>query len=106
MTWMARQPHYELVEIQARAASPGTRSVSTRAFVDAQALGVDSAGVWKCVQSLGLQHFYKAMISEKFPDSWQDVYKIRYGGNPIYLKVQLLDNGNVHVISFKEDTSS
>lgn len=103
---MIGQPHYDLALIQARAVDPAMRSISTTAYVDAQTIGIDEGGVWRCVQSLTPNDFYKKMPAKKMPGLWQDVYKPRYSGHSLYVKVQVLKDGTVRVISFKEDESA
>jgi hypothetical protein len=45
------------------------------------------------------------MPADKAPGLFQDVYKINFGGVPVYLKIQIGATGRAVVISFKEDTS-
>jgi motility quorum-sensing regulator / GCU-specific mRNA interferase toxin len=99
-------PHYPMEAVRQLAAASTSRSVTLTATKGATSLGLETEDVWKVVQSLTLHDFYKAMESEKVPGLWQDVYKVRYGDQRLYVKVQLLRNDSiVHVVSFKEDTS-
>ena len=53
--------------------------------------------------------FYKTMVAEKIPGLWQDVYKVRYRGVPLYIKLQIASIGSKRhavLISFKEDESA
>ncbi|MGB0033531.1 MAG: type II toxin-antitoxin system MqsR family toxin [Candidatus Sulfotelmatobacter sp.] len=60
-----------------------------------------------CVTTcLGDSHFYKTMAAERVPGLMQDVYKIRYEGERVYLKLQISKSGHAVVIAFKADESS
>jgi len=45
------------------------------------------------------------MESEKRPGLWQDVYRPRFAGFALYVKVQLAPATGAVVISFKKDQS-
>ena len=53
------------------------------------------------MEHLAETHFYKTMESEKKPGLMQDVYRITYQDEHIYLKLQV--HGDVIVVSFKEE---
>lgn len=55
---------------------------------------------------LGDRHFYKTMPAERVPGLMQDVYKILYEGERVYLKLQISKSGHAVVIAFKADESS
>lgn len=60
-----------------------------------------------CVTAcVGDSHFYKTMPAERAPGLMQDVYKIRYEGERVYLKLQISKSGHAVVIAFKADESS
>lgn len=100
---------YQLGDVRALIAK--SRSIVTeQATLDALALGFDDEDIEHvvCVE-LETSHFYKTMESEQRPGLWQDVYKLRYRGMPLYVKLQIraTRNGSVAVvISFKRDESS
>ncbi len=48
----------------------------------------------------------KTMAAERLPGLMQDVYKVLYAGERIYLKLQISKSGVAVVISFKGDESS
>jgi len=75
----------------------------TRAAVDtAVELGFDEDDVYDCiVEHLAETHFYKTMESQQKPGLMQDVYRITYQDEHIYLKLQV--NVDVVVVSFKEE---
>ena len=65
-------------------------------------LGFDEEDVYDCiVNHLAETHFYKTMEAEKKAGLMQDVYRVTYQGEHIYLKLQV--NVNAVVISFKEE---
>jgi motility quorum-sensing regulator/GCU-specific mRNA interferase toxin len=71
--------------------------------LDAAALGLDEDNIKDCVLSLREGDFFKTMPSEKRPGLSQDVYRCRYGGIAVYLKLQKGRGGDAVVISFKRD---
>jgi hypothetical protein len=66
-------------------------------------LGLDDEDIFDCVvKYLNETHFYKTMPAEKKPGLMQDVYRITYKNQRIYLKLQVANDWAV-VISFKEE---
>ena len=64
-------------------------------------LGFDEEDMRDCiVNHLEETHFYKTMESEKKPGLMQDVYRITYQGERLYVKLQVVINAVV--VSFKE----
>jgi len=98
-------PSYPLEEIQA-AVRHGRYLVTRRAAGDAAGLYFDEDDVKQCVLELLDEDFYKSMASRRIPGRWQDVYRRRYLGVAIYLKVQMTADGRAVVISFKGDESA
>lgn len=96
-------PYYDL-EFVKGLISEGNYRVTLRARQDALSIGFDAAAVRDCVLALNETHFYKSMAAEKMPGLWQDVYKVRYAGVFVYLKLQISFAGRAVIISFKEDT--
>lgn len=87
-------------------------SISRVAADGARDLYLDSSDILSCVASLTDRDFYKTMPSETFAGLWQDVYKCRYCGFAVYIKLQIAriapgsDVEKVAVISFKQDESA
>ncbi len=78
-------------------------TVTQSASDDALALGFDEEDIIDCiVNALAETHFYKTMPSEKRPELMQDVYRITYQGQRIYLKLQIV-SGWANIVSFKEE---
>ncbi len=94
-----RRSRYELSEIR-RLVSQGRYTITRAAQEGADALNIQSAGIVECVGQLTPADFYKTMPAQKAPGLWQDVYRPRYRGNRLYVKLQISRAGNV-VVSFK-----
>ena len=96
---------YPLEEIKALVANRHywiTRPSQDGAFE----LGFGDEDICECIcDFLDETHFYKTMPSEKRPGLMQDVYRITYEKQPVYLKLQIV-NGRVTVISFKANESA
>jgi hypothetical protein len=96
---------YPLREIRKLVA--GGRFYITRSSLDgAFGLGLDDQDIVECIcDHLDEAHFYKTMSACRRPGLMQDVYRITYQGESIYLKLQIV-SGSVTVISFKADESA
>ena len=80
--------------------------VTLTAVEGAASLGLDDGDIRDCVtKQMNETHFYKTMPAERAPGLWQDVYKIRYAGHRLYIKVQVNAAGRAVIVSFKQDTS-
>lgn len=105
---MKRKPRYPLERVQALilGGEKGYR-ISRVARDGAAELHLDEQDIVACVCRLDDGDFYKSMPAEKSLGDWQDVYKAKYCGFSIYLKVQIVERaGSVAVvISFKRDES-
>ena len=100
------QPSYPLEQIK-QLFRNGDYRITESAFQTATLIDCLSDEILDCVTNhLCESHFYKTMISDKVPGLMQDVYKIRYEGQRVYLKLQINKAGCAVVVSFKEDESS
>jgi motility quorum-sensing regulator / GCU-specific mRNA interferase toxin len=98
-------PTYALEDIKS-SLSDGKYVLTVSGLQGALQMGFEAEDVVDCIcEELGASHFYKTMPSEKVPGLWQDVYRIRFRGQRVYLKVQINARGYAVIISFKEDTS-
>ena len=96
--------YYDLARIKVLITQEQYR-ITTSAIQSAHDMGLYEEDICECiVDYLNATHFYKSMPSERFQRLWQDVYKLRYRGFRIYLKLQIGHTGRSVVISFKEDT--
>lgn len=98
-------PTYPLHDIQP-AARQERYLVTRRAAADAASLEFDEDDIKECVRELRPLDFHKTMPSRQVEGLWQDVYRCRYLGRPIYIKVQIGGDGRAVVISFKTDESA
>lgn len=98
-----QEPTYPLERIKERFRG-GKYIITTTAEMGALAIGFDDANIADCITNhLNETHFYKTMSAEKKPGLMQDVYKIRYQGQRIYLKLQINSMDEAVVVFFKED---
>jgi hypothetical protein len=106
---MPGSPTYDLRRVHELVASPPSRFITGRAFRGAGGLGLDEAAIVECVLGLDSSCFHKTMEAKKRPGHWQDVYHPTFEGYPLYVKVQIVEQGPgemVVVISFKRNTSA
>ena len=96
------QPTYSLTTIQA-SVEAGNYRVTRAAGDGAAALYLDGTDIRDCVMALEEGHFRKTMESHKKTGTHQDVYKTRYCGYAIYVKLTLSRTSQAVVISFKQD---
>jgi motility quorum-sensing regulator/GCU-specific mRNA interferase toxin len=92
-------PTYALNTIQSLIRS-GRYRVTLSAKQGAQEMGMDTADMETCVLGLTARDFYKTMPAEKVQGLFQDVYRPRFQGWDVYLKLQI--TGDAVVISFKQ----
>jgi motility quorum-sensing regulator/GCU-specific mRNA interferase toxin len=98
------RPHYDLSECKWLLARERKFRITKAAYVGAGQLGLDEEDIVECIQALDMaKDFYKTMPSAKHSGTHQDVYRTRYNGWPIYLKLQIVDG--LVIISFKRDES-
>jgi Motility quorum-sensing regulator, toxin of MqsA len=83
----------------------GDYRITESALDGAAELYLDEDDIVACVQELSRSSFYKTMPSTRVPGTDQDVYRTRYAGFAIYLKIRVIGGKKVVIISFKQDTS-
>lgn len=66
-------------------------------------LGVDEQTVVDVIATLTVRDFDKSMPSDVSPAIWQDVYKPAFEGRELYVKFTLDTQGELLLISFKEN---
>ncbi len=93
-------PTYDLNEIKHRVAG-GAFVITLQARRDAYDLGFDVKDMRDCVLELSTSDFHKSMRSRRFPGRYQEVYRPVYAGFGLYVKIQMLSNGPVVIVSFK-----
>lgn len=100
------QPSYPLEQIKQLVRQRSFRITET-ALQGAAMMNFLDEDIIDCVMTyLGDSHFYKTMPAERVPGLMQDVYKIRYEGERVYLKLQISESGHAVVVAFKADESS
>ena len=97
-----RKPHYVLSRVQALVQNSATRAFTSSSEDDAAKLGWGREEIVQCVLQLTHRDFYKSMTSYLNTKLWQDVYRPTFRGVDLYVKVQILLEERVVVISFKE----
>jgi Motility quorum-sensing regulator, toxin of MqsA len=96
---------YSLRLIQ-RLISERRYQITVTALETAALMGFDDESIVECiVEELAETHFYKTMPAASAPGLMQDVYKITFEGQRVYLKLQINRSQNAVVISFKQDES-
>lgn len=95
------RPHYPLHEIIQLASIPESVVFTTVARKGAAALGMAVADMFSVLTNLTIRDFYKSMTSYTDHTSWQDVYRPLFRGIPLYLKLTIIPERNLLVVSFK-----
>lgn len=100
-----RVAHYPLRSIK-QLVTEGRYLITVTALETAALMGFDDQSIVECiVGQLAESHFYKTMPATSVPGLMQDVYKISFEGQRVYLKLQINRSQNAVVISFKQDES-
>jgi len=95
------RPHYSLHEIIRLASIPESVVFTTVARMGAADVGMSVADVFSVLTTLTMRDFYKSMTSYADHTSWQDVYRPLFQGTPLYLKLTIIPEHNLLVVSFK-----
>jgi hypothetical protein len=99
------KPSYPLLTIK-ELVSAGQYQITVTALETAALMGFDDESIVECVVGpLAETHFYKTMPATSAPGLMQDVYKISFEGERVYLKLQINSSKTAVVISFKQDES-
>ncbi len=96
-------PSYDLSQIKALVGR-GAYHITQSAMRTAVEVGCDEADIVECVLALAPSDFFKSMAAEKRPGTKQDVYRPRFDGRALYVKLQLataVNGDQAVVISFK-----
>ena len=99
-----RSPEYDL--LGAQYACKFRLRISIQAARSCTAMEMDEEeDIFNCFKGIKPAEFDHAVMSEKWPGVWLDVYKVSYLGRVLYVKFKLdqVDAGDsVHLLSFKE----
>jgi hypothetical protein len=100
-------PRYSLKRVQELVdAGHDHYYITESARLGAQSIFLDEEDIVECVCSLTEDDYEKTLDSRRFPGTFQDVYKPRFYGLRIYLKVTLDEDEMAVIISFKRDESA
>ena len=97
-------PKYSLERIQQLVVG-GRIRITDSAEQGAESLYLLDSDIIECICQLSDDDYEHTLESTKVPGTFQDVYKPRYQGYAIYLKLRLIGDHDVVLISFKQDTS-
>jgi hypothetical protein len=97
-------PRFSLARIRELVAA-GEYHVTDAARRDAEALTFDEDDIVDCVGTLTEADYSHTLASEKRAGMFQDVYRKRMHGFPLYVKLQLAGPDWAVIISFKRDGS-
>ncbi len=97
-----KSPTYDLATIQVTFSTVDTLRMTGSARRGAVALGFSDQDVVDAIKALSPDDFYKSMppVNPAFT-AMQDVYKSVFHGIELYIKFQLLSDGQI-VLSFKQ----
>lgn len=98
-----RQRHYPLRTVKAAFADVTRINRTVTAANGAEDLGMDEQAVVDVIAGLMARDFDKSMPSNINPAVWQNVYKPIVGGRELYVKFTLDMQGELLLISFKEN---
>jgi motility quorum-sensing regulator/GCU-specific mRNA interferase toxin len=98
-----RRPHHPLILVKAAFANAGCLNRTMTAAAGAEDLGLDEQAVVDVIAALTPRDFDKSMPSAADPAVWQDVYKPAIQGRELYVKVTRDSQGQLLLISFKEN---
>lgn len=94
-------PSYDLAAVQ-QLVRTGAFFITAVALTGAGEMKLDRTDIECCVLALTPADFRKTMPADKVPGLMQDVYKPRYQGKKIYVKLQVRLGGSpAVVVSFK-----
>jgi motility quorum-sensing regulator / GCU-specific mRNA interferase toxin len=96
-------PRYRLENVKAAFADVTRLNRTLTATDGAEYLRMTEQDVVDVIDSLAPCDFDKSMPSEANPEIWQDVYKPMLNGRGLYVKFTLDSQGQLLLISFKEN---
>lgn len=96
-----RRPHYSLEIVRGLASNTETIRFTRVALDGGIDLGLDVAMMRSVIMGLTMSAFYKSMTTHKDSRIWQDVYHSRFHGIDIYLKLTVVEENDLLIVSFK-----
>lgn len=98
-----RKAHYSLTQLKGLLKNEATRVITRTSLKDANGLGFSETEIIDTILELKQTNFYKAMTTQQNTRTWQDVYKTSENNINLYIKLQISDNDEGVVVSFKKD---
>ncbi len=80
-----------------------TRVITRSSLKDANGLGFSETEVIDTILDLKQSDIYKSMTTHQSTRIWQDVYKTSKNNIDLYIKLQISNNNEGVVVSFKKD---
>jgi len=96
-----RRPHFPLQLVIHCAADEANVRITRVAYDGAAELQLKRCDILSVVRNLDRSDFYKSMTTYGDNAIWQDVYRPCYRGVPLYVKLTLIENQNLLIVSFK-----
>ncbi|HEU4452065.1 MAG TPA: type II toxin-antitoxin system MqsR family toxin [Longimicrobium sp.] len=99
-------PKFSLARVQelVRLGEPHVH-ITMSAVAGARALYMSAGDIVDCISDMTEEDYEQTLESISIPGTFQDVYKPRYEGFAIYLKVRMVEDRQTIVISFKRNES-
>ena len=97
-----RKPHHDLQAFRATFSVPDALRITRAALQDAFALGFTRPMIVEVVQAMKRENFYKSMTALADNTKWQDVYRVPWGDQILYVKFTEERIIGFLLLSFKE----
>lgn len=99
---MPGKPTYDLQQLQQLVGQGElSRTITAAATHGASSIRFTADHIIEAVLLLTLRDFHKTMESERIPGLWQDVYRLEYRQQEVYIKLQIGSDGRAYVVQFK-----
>ena len=96
-----RRPHYSLEQVRGFASNPDKIRFTRTALDGGIDLGLDLATMGSVIMNLNVSDFYKSMTTYADSKVWQDVYHPSFQGKNLYVKLTVVTDNDLLVVSFK-----
>jgi len=96
-----RRPHFILQVVLSLVSKPDAVRFTGVARRGAAELGMTVDDMLAVLASLTLSSFYISMTTYADSGQWQDVYRPDFRGKPLYLKLTIVPDEQLLVVSFK-----
>ena len=96
-----RRPHWALDQIHLLASDPKKIQFTRTALDGGIDLGIDVQMMRSIVMGLRMSDFYKSMTTYVSSKVWQDVYRPRFRETSLYVKLTVVADAELLIVSFK-----